>query len=166
MASFVLNGEPVEIDADDAHPLLWILRERCGLIGPKFGCGVGQCGACTVLLNGDPIRACSTPLVAAEGAEITTIEGLGDTLTPVQEAWIEMQVPQCGYCQSGPIMSATALLASTPEPTDEDIDRAMSGNLCRCGTYVAIRRAIHRAAEIQRDGPAVYTEDDGQGAGA
>ena len=149
MPKFTLNGEAREVNAPGANPLLWVLRESLGLTGTKFGCGIGQCGACTVLLNGQPIRSCSFPVSGVEGAEITTIEGLSpDGGHPVQQAWVEEQVPQCGYCQSGQIMSAVALLATNERPTNADIDTAMSGNVCRCGTYGAIRRAIHRAADL------------------
>lgn len=162
MANFELNGELRELDAPATDPLLWVLREKLGLIGPKFGCGIGQCGACTVLLNGQPVRSCQLPFASVEGASIMTIEGLSaDGSHPVQRAWLEEQVPQCGYCQSGQIMSAAALLESKASPTDADIDLAMSGNVCRCGTYGAIRRAIHRAADIQ--GQAIAT-DDAEGA--
>ncbi len=158
MAKFTVNGEAREINVPAANPLLWVLRESLALTGTKFGCGIGQCGACTVLLNGQPIRSCLFPVAAAEGAEITTIEGLSpDGTHPVQRAWVEEQVPQCGYCQSGQIMSATALLTSRERPTDADIDDAMSGNICRCGTYGAIRRAIHRAAELIADPQAAPT---------
>lgn len=149
MASFILNGEPVSIDADPAMPILWVVREKAGLSGTKFGCGIAQCGACTVHLDGQPVRSCSTPVSMAEGREVTTIEGIAGPdgeLSPVQQAWISEQVPQCGYCQSGQIMSATALLRDNPNPSDADIDAAMSGNICRCGTYVRIRRAIKVAA--------------------
>ncbi len=152
MVTFRLNGRPREVDVPSDTPLLWVLRDTVKLTGTKFGCGIGQCGACTVHLNGNPVRSCLTPIGAVAGAEVLTIEGLsaeGDH--PVQRAWVEEQVPQCGYCQSGQIMSAVALLAQTSRPTDEDIDRAMTGNVCRCGTYNAIRRAIHRAAELSAD---------------
>lgn len=150
MVTFSVNGERRSVEASDGHPLLWVLRERFGLTGTKFGCGIGQCGACTILIDGEPGRACQRTVESVEGASITTIEGItNDGLSSVQRAWIEEQVPQCGYCQSGQIMSATALLASTPDPTDEDIDRYMAGNICRCGTYNSIRRAIHRAAAIE-----------------
>jgi aerobic-type carbon monoxide dehydrogenase small subunit (CoxS/CutS family) len=168
MAKFTLNGEPREVNVPGANPLLWVLRESLDLKGTKFGCGIGQCGACTVLLNGQPIRSCQFPVNAAEGAEITTIEGLSpDGTHPVQLAWVEEQVPQCGYCQSGQIMSATALLAREARPTDSDIDDAMSGNVCRCGTYGAIRRAIHRAADLLADPQAAprARETDTGGAG-
>jgi aerobic-type carbon monoxide dehydrogenase small subunit (CoxS/CutS family) len=134
---------------DPSTPLLWVLREQLKLTGTKFGCGIAQCGACTIHLNGAPIRSCSTPLAAAEGASLTTIEGVAaedGTRHAVQDAWIEHQVPQCGYCQSGQIMSAVALLRDTPAPTDADIDAAMSGNICRCGAYGRIRQAIKTAA--------------------
>lgn len=132
-------------------PLLWVLRDLLKLTGTKYGCGIAQCGACTVHLDGQPARACTTTAASAVGREITTIEGLSDDNShPVQQAWIEDTVPQCGYCQSGQIMSAAALLARTSDPTDSEIDSAMAGNLCRCGTYNRIRRAIHRAAEIAK----------------
>ncbi len=142
-----VNGKDIEIDAEADMPLLWALRDLAGIKGPKYGCGIAACGACTVLMNGEPIRSCSTPVSDVEGA-ITTIEGLpnGEKLHAVQEAWIEEQVPQCGYCQSGQIMSAVALLKETPNPSDEDIDSSMAGNLCRCGTYPQIKSAIKRAA--------------------
>ena len=152
MASFSVNGEHREVDIQASHPLLWVLRERLGLTGTKFGCGIGQCGACTVLVDGAPTRSCQTPVGSVEGSEVTTIEGLAaNGLTSVQSAWIEEQVPQCGYCQSGQIVSATALLNARPRPTDEEIDQFMAGNICRCGAYVAIRKAIHRAAELKED---------------
>ena len=136
---------------DPDVPLLYVLRDDLGLHGPRFGCGLGQCGACTVLIDGRATRSCSITASAAAGKSVTTIEGLSAEGThPVQLAWIELDVPQCGYCQSGQIMSAAALLAKTPDPVDEDINRAMSGNICRCGTYPRIRRAIHRAAELAR----------------
>ncbi len=142
-----VNGKDHDIEADPDTPLLWILRDVVGLVGTKYGCGIAQCGACTVHLDGQPIRSCSYRLGDING-EITTIEGLSSDqgLHAVQEAWINEQVAQCGYCQSGQIMSAVALLSAIPQPTDEDIDRAMSGNLCRCGTYPKIRTAIHAAA--------------------
>jgi aerobic-type carbon monoxide dehydrogenase small subunit (CoxS/CutS family) len=149
MVNFTLNGEAKEANVPGANPLLWVLRESLELTGTKFGCGIGQCGACTVLRDGQPIRSCQTPVSAVEGTEIMTIEGLSpDGAHPVQQAWVEQQVPQCGYCQSGQIMSAVALLETNPAPSDDDIDDAMSSNVCRCGTYGAIRRAIHRAAEL------------------
>ncbi len=150
MVSFTVNGRPYEVDVPDDTPLLWALRDALHLTGTKFGCGINQCGACTVHVNGAPVRSCRFEVSRAQGAELTTIEGLSsDGTHPVQLAWVEEQVPQCGYCQSGQIMAAAALLAEDPEPSDEAIDAAMSRNVCRCGTYVAIRRAIHRAAEIQ-----------------
>ena len=143
-----INGQDKQVDVPEDMPLLWVLRDRLDLTGTKFGCGIGSCGACTVHLDGVAVRSCQTPAVAAAGKAITTIEGLSsDGSHPVQQAWIEAQVPQCGYCQSGQIMSAAALLATNPNPSDSDIDSAMSGNLCRCGTYQRIRKAIHRAAE-------------------
>jgi isoquinoline 1-oxidoreductase alpha subunit len=162
MPTVVVNGESRTVDVPDTHPLLWVLREQLGLLGTKFGCGIGQCGACTVLVDGQPIRSCQLPVGQIGDAEITTIEALpGPGVDPVQAAWVEEQVPQCGYCQSGQIMSATALLDRIPRPTDQDIDRAMSGNICRCGAYVAIRRAIHRAAELRAG--VVGTDFDGGG---
>ena len=149
MITLKVNKHTVKVDADPSTPLLWVLREHLGLTGTKYGCGVSQCGACTVHLDGRPVRSCSTPLSRAEGKEVTTIEGLSASgAHPVQRAWLEIEVPQCGYCQSGQIMSAAALLQSNPNPADEDINRAMSGNICRCGTYPRIRRAIHRAAGL------------------
>jgi aerobic-type carbon monoxide dehydrogenase small subunit (CoxS/CutS family) len=153
MMKLTVNGRELETDATPDTPLLWVLRDHLGLTGTKFGCGMALCGACTVHLEGVPIRSCVTPLAAAEGKRITTIEGLSnDRSHPVQRAWLELDVPQCGYCQSGQIMSAVALLASNPAPTDADIDAAMSGNICRCGTYPRIRKAIHRAALLAREG--------------
>jgi aerobic-type carbon monoxide dehydrogenase small subunit (CoxS/CutS family) len=145
--SFTVNGKTESIDVAPDTPLLWVIRDTIGLTGTKFGCGMALCGACTVHLDGEAIRSCVTPISAVEGRKVITIEGLSaDGSTPVQKAWVEEQVPQCGYCQSGQIMSATALLAKTPKPTDAEIDSAMSGNICRCGTYQRIRAAIHRAA--------------------
>ena len=144
-----VNGAEREVDAPDDMPLLWVLRDLMGLTGTKFGCGIAQCGACTVHVDGAPLRACVTPASAVAGKKITTIEGLSaDGSHPVQKAWAELDVVQCGYCQSGQIMSAAALLAKVPSPTDTDIDQALSGNLCRCGTYQRIRAAVHRAADI------------------
>ena len=144
---FDVNGRRHDIDVDPEMPLLWVLRETLGLTGTKFGCGLAQCGACTVHLDGVAVRSCTTLAKAATGKRITTIEGLSPTSThPLQVAWIAEQVPQCGYCQSGQIMSAAALLAKTPRPTDAEIDAAMTGNVCRCGTYQRIRNAIKRAA--------------------
>ena len=150
-----VNGSAYEVDAEPETPLLWVLRDNIGLTGTKFGCGIAQCGVCTVHLDGQPVRACSTPAASAVGREITTIEGLSDDNShPVQQAWIENTVPQCGYCQSGQIMSAVALLAHNQEPSDSEIDSAMGGNLCRCGTYLRIRKAIHRAAELTKSSEA------------
>ena len=146
-----VNGSEREVDAPADMPLLWVLRDLMGLTGTKFGCGIAQCGACTVHIDGAPLRACVTPVSAVAGKKITTIEGLSsDGQHPVQQAWAELDVVQCGYCQSGQIMSAVALLAAIPKPTDTDIDQALSGNLCRCGTYPRIRAAVHRAAEIDK----------------
>jgi isoquinoline 1-oxidoreductase subunit alpha len=149
MASLNINGKAREVNADSNTPLLWVIRDTLGMTGTKFGCGAALCGACTVLLDGKPIRSCSTPMSAAAGKKITTIEGVGATPTgkKVQAAWTELDVPQCGYCQSGQIMAATALLSEKPKPTDADIDSAMAGNICRCGTYPRIRAAIHKAAK-------------------
>jgi isoquinoline 1-oxidoreductase alpha subunit len=145
MIRFVVNGRPVTVDSDGDMPLLWALRDTLGLTGTKFGCGIAACGACTVHVDGRPVRSCSFPLGAAAGNQVVTIEGLShDRSHPLQKAWIEEQVPQCGYCQSGMIMAAAALIKQRPHPTDEEIDTAMT-NLCRCGTYARIRRAIHRA---------------------
>ena len=144
---FEVNGKRYDVDVSPDMPLLWVLRETIGLTGTKFGCGLGQCGACTVHLDGAATRSCLTNASAATGKKITTIEGLSPSSTHrLQKAWIDEQVPQCGYCQSGQLMSAAALLARTPDPTDAQIDSAMAGNICRCGTYQRIRRAIHRAA--------------------
>ena len=151
MITLKINGQTHNIEVDPSTPILWVVREQIGLTGTKFGCGIAQCGACTVHLNGKPIRSCVTPIQAVANQEITTIEGIGRVkgkLHAVQQAWIDEQVPQCGYCQSGQIMSAAALLAANSEPTDADIDRAMSGNICRCGTYPRIRKGIKRAAAL------------------
>jgi aerobic-type carbon monoxide dehydrogenase small subunit (CoxS/CutS family) len=146
-----INNQSLEVDVEGDTPLLWVLRDEIGLTGTKYGCGMALCGACTVHVDGVPIRSCVTPVAAVAGQAITTIEGLSaDRSHPVQQAWMELDVPQCGYCQSGQIMSAAALLASNPEPTDNDIDAAMSGNLCRCGTYPRIRAVIHRAAKLAK----------------
>jgi isoquinoline 1-oxidoreductase alpha subunit len=148
VTSFTLNGKPVSASSPEDTPLLWVIRDELKLKGTKFGCGIAQCGACTVHLNGQAVRSCSVPLAGAEGKSITTIEGLsadGES-HPLQTAWIEEQVPQCGYCQSGQIMQAAELLRDTPDPSDEDINQAMNGNLCRCMAYTRIRRAIKRAA--------------------
>jgi len=151
--TLTINGRPHQIDLPDDVPLLWVLRDEVGLTGTKFGCGVAACGACTVHIDGEAVRSCQVALADVWG-EVTTIEGLGqpEALHAVQAAWVEHQVAQCGYCQSGQIMQAAALLAQTPDPTDEDIDFAMSGNLCRCGTYPRIRAAIHSAAATLREG--------------
>src|ERR1700682_889014 len=147
--TFELNGKSTTLDADPNMPLLWAVREIAGLPGTKFGCGMALCGACTVHLEGKAIRSCVAPLSRVEGKNVTTIEGLSPDLShPLQRAWIEIDVPQCGYCQSGQIMSAAVLLKENPKPTDKDVDEAMGGNICRCGTYPRIRRAIHRAAEL------------------
>jgi len=149
MASLNVNGKTVRYDADPDTPLLWVLRDSIGLTGTKYGCGMALCGACTVDVDGQPTRSCSTPVSAVAGKRITTIEGVAATKAgkAVQAAWIAEEVPQCGYCQSGQIMSAAALLASKRNPSDADIDTAMAGNVCRCATYVRIRAAIHRAAK-------------------
>jgi aerobic-type carbon monoxide dehydrogenase small subunit (CoxS/CutS family) len=146
-----VNGSSYDVDDDPETPLLWVLRDRIGLTGAKFGCGIAQCGACTVHIDGEAVRSCSISVADTVGSEITTIEGLSDDNShPLQRAWIEHTVPQCGYCQSGQIMSAAALLKQTPNPSDSEIDAAMDGNLCRCGTYQSIRRAIRRAAELSQ----------------
>jgi isoquinoline 1-oxidoreductase subunit alpha len=151
MASITINGTPHDIAADPSTPLLWVIRDIVGLTGTKFGCGMMQCGACTVHLDGAPVRSCSTPLSAVGTKKVTTIEGLSaDSTHVVQQAWVELQVPQCGYCQSGQIMSAVALLDAKPSPTDAEINAAMQGNICRCGTYQRIHAAVHRAAELKR----------------
>lgn len=145
-----VNGKPHTVAATPDTPLLWVLREQLELTGTKFGCGAALCGACTVHLDGEPVRSCSTPVSACKGHRVTTIEGLSEKGDhPLQQAWVAEDVPQCGYCQSGQLMSAAALLKRTPRPTDEDILNAMSGNICRCGTYERIRRAIHAAAGMQ-----------------
>ncbi len=149
MITLKVNGKSQQFDGDSDMPLLWYLRDELSLKGAKFGCGMGLCGACTVHLNGKAVRSCSTPVSAAANATITTLEGISpDGTHPVQVAWQEIDVPQCGYCQAGQMMSACALLAKTPKPTDADIDTAMNGNLCRCGTYLRVRAAIHKAAEL------------------
>jgi aerobic-type carbon monoxide dehydrogenase small subunit (CoxS/CutS family) len=148
-----VNGREIDVEAGADTPLLWVLRDHLGMTGTKYGCGMALCGACTVHVDGVATRSCVLPLAAVEGKRIATIEGLSaDRSHPVQQAWLELDVPQCGYCQSGQIMSAVALLANSPAPTDEEIDVAMSGNICRCGTYPRIRKAIHRAAELARKG--------------
>jgi len=147
MTQFTINGRAVSSDADEDTPLLWVIRDDIGLTGTKFGCGIGMCGACTVHVGGRAVRSCITPISAVDGAEVTTIEGLDPASQhPVQKAWLELQTPQCGYCQSGQIMQAAAMLKDFPAPTDQDIDATMSGNLCRCMTYVRIRAAIKQAA--------------------
>jgi len=151
--TFTLNGKATTVNVDPQMPLLWVLRDTLNLTGTKFGCGMALCGACTVHINGEASRSCILPVSSVEGKKITTIEGLSaDGSHPVQKAWIEEDVPQCGYCQTGQIMSAVALLAKKPNPTDVEIDDAMSGNLCRCGTYQRIRKAIHRAASQPTSG--------------
>jgi isoquinoline 1-oxidoreductase subunit alpha len=151
--AFLLNGKRRTVDVTPEMPLLWVLRDTLQMTGTKYGCGISMCGACTVHVDGRPIRSCVTPVSSIAGKAVTTIEGLSATVThPVQRAWIEEDVPQCGYCQSGQIMTAAALLQKTAHPTDADIDEAMRGNICRCGTYNQIRRAVHRAAEIKRKG--------------
>ena len=153
MITLKVNGKTVNVDVDPSTPLLWVLRDTLGLTGTKYGCGVAQCGACTVHLDGAATRSCMRRVADAEGKEITTIEGLSTDLShPLQKAWMEIDVPQCGYCQSGQIMSAAVLLAGNSKPTDADIDDAMTGNICRCGTYQRIREAIHHAAEMKRGG--------------
>ena len=155
MIPLIVNGKKYQVDVESDTPLLWTLRENLGLTGTKFGCGIAQCGACTVHVDGQPVRSCITPAAAVQGKKITTIEGLStDGSHPLQKAWIAEEVPQCGYCQSGQIMSAAALLTAKPKPSDADIDSAMSGNICRCGTYQRIRRAIHRAAGRSAQGGA------------
>jgi isoquinoline 1-oxidoreductase subunit alpha len=148
MSTFTLNGKPTTVDADPSTPLLWALRDNLKLTGTKFGCGMAQCGACTVHVNGQPVRSCVTPLSAAAGTSVTTIEALATDKVgkAVQDAWVRLDVAQCGYCQSGQVMSATALLKKTPRPSDAQIDAAMAGNVCRCGTYPRIRAAIKDAA--------------------
>jgi len=153
MITLIVNGKRSQVDAPADMPLLWVIREKLSLTGTKYGCGTSLCGACVVHLNDQPVRSCTTPLSAAAGKRITTIEGLSAKSDhPVQKAWIELDVPQCGFCQSGQIMSAAALLAKTPNPSDDDIDAAMASNICRCGTYQRIRAGIHRAAQIKKGG--------------
>jgi isoquinoline 1-oxidoreductase alpha subunit len=155
MVQIKINGKPRSLpEVDPETPLLWVLRDTLGLVGTKFGCGIGQCGACTVLADGRPVRSCSLPVSAASDLEITTLEGLADKkgrLSTLQQAWIDLDVAQCGYCQAGQIMSATALLSVNPSPTDGDVDEAMAANICRCGTYARIRDAIHLAARNSAD---------------
>jgi isoquinoline 1-oxidoreductase alpha subunit len=153
MITLAVNGKQQRVDVSPDVPLLWVIREDLRLTGTKYGCGMALCGACTVHLDGTPVRSCVTPVSAASGKKVTTIEGLSPQGThPVQRAWIELDVPQCGFCQSGQIMSAAALLAQKASPTDADIDSAMAGNICRCGTYQRIRAAIHRAAALKKGG--------------
>jgi len=153
MITLTINQKNYEVDVNPDMPLLWVLRDVIGLAGTKYGCGVAQCGACVVHLNGEAVRSCVTKVKRAEGQKVVTIEGLSETNDhPLQKAWLEVDVPQCGYCQSGQLMSAAVLLRENPNPTDQDIDDAMSGNICRCGTYLRIRKAIHVAAEMQRTG--------------
>jgi isoquinoline 1-oxidoreductase alpha subunit len=150
---FTLNGKPQSVSVSGDMPLLWVLRDTLGMTGTKFGCGMALCGACTVHIDGNAIRSCVTRIATVAGKSVTTIEGLSADLThPVQQAWLELDVPQCGYCQSGQIMAAAGLLAKRPNPSDADIDELMTGNICRCGTYQDIRRAIHRAAELKAQG--------------
>jgi isoquinoline 1-oxidoreductase subunit alpha len=159
---FILNGKPKTVDVNPNMPLLWVLRDTLNMTGTKFGCGMALCGACTVHIDGEATRSCITPISGVAGKKVATIEGLSATDShPVQRAWIEIDVPQCGYCQSGQIMTASALLAKTPHPTDAEITDAMSGNICRCGTYDRIRKAIHRAAEIQAGGAKSASADEG-----
>jgi isoquinoline 1-oxidoreductase subunit alpha len=152
--AITVNGTVRTVDVDDDTPMLWVLRDVLGMSGTKFGCGLGLCGACTIHLDGKPVRSCITPVTAAAGKRVTTIEAIGTTASgkKIQQAWVDLEVPQCGYCQSGQIMSATALLASHPNPSDSDIDAAMSGNICRCGTYMRIREAIKQAAQARGKG--------------
>jgi len=149
MVTLIVNAKPRNLDVPDDTPLLWTLRDVLGMTGTKFGCGLGLCGACTIHIDGQPVRSCITPVSAATGKRITTIEGIGATPAgkKIQAAWVALDVPQCGYCQSGQIMSASALLANNPHPTDTDIESAMSGNICRCGTYIRTREGIKRAAQ-------------------
>ena len=153
MITLIVNGKSRQVDVPPDMPLLWVIRENLSMTGTKFGCGIAQCGACTVHLDGQPVRSCNTQVGAVAGRKITTIEGLSAKSDhPVQKAWVELDVPQCGYCQSGQIMAAAALLARKANPTDADIDTALAGNICRCGTYQRIRAGIHRAAQIKKGG--------------
>ena len=165
MIQLNINGQSQQVDVEPETPLLWVIREQAGLTGTKYGCGVAQCGACTVHLDGEPVRSCSIPVSAAVGRRVVTIEGLSrDSSHPVQKAWVALDVPQCGYCQSGQIMAAAALLKRNPKPTDQDIDAAMS-NICRCGTYVRIRAAVHMAAGGKGVGSVIHLPADNAGAG-
>jgi isoquinoline 1-oxidoreductase alpha subunit len=164
-----VNGKSTTVDVPEDMPLLWVLRDVLNLRGTKYGCGIGQCGACTVHIGGRAVRSCQTPVAAADGVQITTIEGLStDGSHPVQLAWAEIDVPQCGYCQAGQMMSAAALLTKTPKPSDQDIDAAMNGNICRCGTYIRIRQAIHKAATLaaNHSAHAAHAGHNGDGARA
>ena len=153
MISFIVNGKTHQLDVEPDTPLLWVLRDTLGLTGTKYGCGIAQCGACTVHVNGEPMRSCTTLIAQVAGKKVSTIEGLSSNSShPLQKAWIAEEVPQCGYCQSGQIMSAAALLAQNKNPSDAEINRAMSGNICRCGTYNRVRKAIHTAAAMMRKG--------------
>ena len=155
MTTLTVNQKKYELDVDPATPLLWVLREKLQLTGTKFGCGMALCGACTVHLDGKAVRSCVTPMSRAAGKDVVTVEGLAPEFArPLQQAWIAEDVPQCGYCQSGQIMAAAVLLRENPKPTDQDIDDAMTGNICRCGTYQRIRRAIHLAAKMKAEGGA------------
>lgn len=151
MQTLSINGKEYQIDAPEDMPLLWAIRDLIGLTGTKFGCGVAQCGACSIMIDGTVVRSCSTQVRQGVGRKITTIEGQSENLEYLRKAWEEINVPQCGYCQSGQLIAATGLLDSTDKPTDEDIDKVMSGNICRCGTYVRIRKAIHRAVELKNE---------------
>mgnify|MGYP000669292935 CR=1 FL=1 len=148
-----INGKALQVEADPSTPVLWVLRDNLKMLGTKFGCGMAQCGACTIHIDGTAMRSCVYPVSAVEGQNITTIEGLteGGKMNKIQQAWLELDVPQCGYCQAGQIMSATALLKENPNPSDQEIDDAMQGNICRCGTYTRIRKAIHRAVELKNE---------------
>jgi isoquinoline 1-oxidoreductase subunit alpha len=159
--NLIVNGRPTTVDVPADTPLLWVVRDILDLKGTKYGCGMALCGCCTVHLNGEAVRSCTTPISSAAGKHVTTLEGLSEDGThPVQIAWQDLDVPQCGYCQAGQMMSASALLAKNPHPTDADIDAAMDGNICRCGTYLRIRRAVHRAAEIAAKQSAQLTHAD------
>ena len=151
MKTLTINGKKHTIEAPDEMPLLWAIRDLIGLTGTKYGCGISQCGACTVLVDGNIVKSCSIPVSYADGKEILTIEGESENLNHLREAWVDGNVPQCGYCQSGQLIAATALLDSNPNPSDEDINTAMSGNICRCGTYPRIKKAIHKAVELKNN---------------